>query len=218
MLLDFFFPNRCLQCNQIIAGEDVVCEVCFSQIHFAHFDFYEENLLKEKCKLLFPVENAFALLLFEEESLSRKIIHQLKYGSREKIGKLLAKWAIEKLDFKEEKPDLLVTIPLHPKKLKVRGYNQLHLFAETISEHFAIPFDHEILKRNVHSKAQAKKNKEQRLNSEGKFSLQKNISGKHILLIDDVFTTGNTMSDAVWQILKNPENKISVLVMAMNQS
>jgi len=194
----------------------VVCEVCFSQILFSHFDFYAENLLKEKCRLLFPVENAFSLMLFEEESLSRKIIHQLKYGNREKIGKLLAEWVSEKLQFEKEKPDMLVTIPLHPKKMKKRGYNQLHLFTRCLSEIYDIPYDNDVLKRNFHSKAQAEKNKEQRIKSEGKFSLNKEVSGKHILLIDDVFTTGSTMSDAAWEILKNGENTISVLVMAMD--
>lgn len=216
MILDILFPNRCLQCNQIIDGNDVVCEVCFSQIRFSHFNFYEENLLKEKCGLQFPVENAFALMLFEDESLSRKIIHQLKYGNREKIGKILAEWVSEKLEFEKQKPELLVTIPLHHRKLNKRGYNQLHLFAKCLSEIYHIPYDHEILKRNLHTTAQAKKNKEQRLNSEGKFTLNKDVSGKHILLIDDVFTTGNTMSDAAWEILKNDGNKISVLVMAID--
>lgn len=215
MLLDFLFPNRCLQCNQIISGEELVCEICFSQIHFTHFKFNENHLFKERCRLLFPTENAFALMYFEKGSLSQKMIHSLKYGNREKTGKILAEWTSDRIDFGNEKPDVLVSIPLHPKKLKKRGYNQLHLFTETLSEKFDIPFDHEVLKRNIHTKAQAKKNREQRLQATGKFSLNKKISGKHVLMIDDVFTTGSTMADAVWQILKN-DNKISVLVMAMD--
>ena len=216
MILDFLFPNRCLHCNLMIANDDLVCEICFKQIHFSHFDFFEDNLLKNQCKLLFPVENAYSLMFFQKESLSRKIIHQLKYGNREKIGKNLSEWTCEKLDFKNQKPDLLVTIPLHKSKLKKRGYNQLHLFAETFSKKQEIPFDHEILKRHKNSKAQALRSKEQRVKSEKKFSLNKEISGKHILVIDDVFTTGNTMADAVWEILKSGNNRVSVLVMAMD--
>ena len=215
MLLDLLFPNRCLQCNRIISAEEIVCEICYDQIHFTHHEFRSHNVLKERCSLLFPTKNAFALMHFEDKTLDQKIIHTLKYGQREKVGKILATWTSEKIDFGEEKPDLLVTIPIHQKKLKKRGYNQLHLFAETFSKINGIPFDHEVLKRNIHSGAQAKKNRTERQHSGKKFSLQKEISGKHILMIDDVFTTGNTMSDAVWEILKH-DNTISILVMAID--
>ena len=215
-LLDLIFPNRCVNCNRIIGGEELICALCYDQIDFTHYEFGEENLLKERCKVLFPVENAFALMQFEKENISRKIVHQLKYGKREKIGKILANWVSDRLNFENSTPDLMVTIPLHPKKMKIRGYNQLHLFANTLSEKFNIPCDHTLLKRNFHRSAQAKKNKEQRSTKENLFSLTKDISGKHILVIDDVFTTGNTMNSAVWEILKNPDNRISILIIAVD--
>lgn len=215
-LLDLLFPNRCVNCNRIIGGEELVCALCYDQIDFTHHEFGEENLLKERCKVLFPVENAFALMQFEEENVSRKIVHQLKYGNREKVGKILANWVSERLDFGKSTPDLLVTIPLHSKKLRERGYNQLHLFANTLSKKYNIPCDHELIKRNFYQSAQAKKNKKQRETSENKFSLTKNISAKHILVIDDVFTTGNTMNSAVWEILKNPDHRISILIIAVD--
>ena len=216
MLLDIFFPNRCLQCNSIISKEELVCEICIPQIKFSHHHFYDENPLKNRCKLLFPVENAFALMEFEQEGLSRKIIHQLKYHSQEKVGKILADWTAERLQFQEDKPDILVTVPLHPKKLKKRGYNQLHLFANTLSKHWGIPHQENFLKRNSYQKAQARKDKLHRLETKYDFSVTENLHGKHILLIDDVFTTGNTINTIAWEILKNPSNKISVLVMAID--
>ena len=214
MLLDLLFPNRCLHCNSIIPKEELVCEVCTPQIKFTHYNFYEENPLKNRCKLLFPVENAFALMQFEEEGLSRKIIHQLKYRSQEKVGRILADWTSEKVKLASEKPDVLLTVPLHPKKLKKRGYNQLHLFADTLSKHWGIPHYKNVLKRNTYQKAQAQKDKSHRAETKYDFSLTEEVSGKHILLIDDVFTTGNTISAIVWEILKNPNNKVSILVMA----
>ncbi len=217
MILDIFFPNRCLHCNRIIEADFLVCNLCYEQIHFTHFDYFENNFIKEKCKLLFPVENTFALMQFQKENLSRKIIHELKYKSREKIGKTLAEWTIENLNFKNEKPDLLVSVPLHPKKLKERGYNQLHLFTETLSKFYKIPFSHDLIKRNYYSKAQALKDKKHRLETENTFSITKKITGKHVLLIDDVFTTGNTLSTIAWEILKSGENKVSVLVMAVDE-
>jgi ComF family protein len=186
------------------------------QILFTHHDFPESNLLKERCSLLFPVENAFALMQFEEESLSRKIVHQLKYGSREKTGKILAEWTGERIHFDDNKPDLMVSVPLHPKKLKERGYNQLHLFTETLSKKLEIPFDHQLIRRNFYQKAQAQKDKSHRAETENLFSVTQEISDTHVLLIDDVFTTGNTMSSVAWEILKAGNNKVSVLVMAVD--
>lgn len=217
MMIDLFFPNRCLGCNRIIDGDDIVCPICVEKIHFTHIDFYGNSYIKEKCNLLFPVEHSFALLQFEKESLSRKIIHELKYKSREKIGKTLAEWTIERVQLHKNKPDLFVSVPLHPKKLKERGYNQLHLFTETLSQHYDIPFSHDLIQRNHYSKAQALKDREHRLQSENPFSLTRNISNQHILLIDDVFTTGNTLSSIAWEILKSGNNKVSVLVMAMDE-
>lgn len=216
MILDLFFPNRCLHCNRIIEAHLLVCNLCFEHIHFTHYNYFEDNFIKEKCKLLFPVENTYALMQFEKENVSRKIIHELKYKSRENIGKTLADWTSERLDFKNEKPDLLISVPLHPKKLKERGYNQLHLFTEILSDVYNIPFDHDIIKRNHYSKAQALKDKQHRLETENTFSLTRNISGKHVVLVDDVFTTGNTLATIAWEILKAGDNKVSVLVMAVD--
>ncbi|WP_292011065.1 double zinc ribbon domain-containing protein [Chryseobacterium sp.] len=216
MILDILFPHRCIHCNRLIDAEYIVCNLCFSQIHFTHFSYSESNILKEKCSLLFPVENAYALLRFEEKDVSRELIHELKYKDREKVGKTLAEWTTERLNFDHEKPDLLASVPLHPKKQKQRGYNQLHLFTETLSDFYNIPYSHKLLKRNHYSKAQALKNKKLRLETKNIFSLNSNISGKHILLIDDVFTTGNTLASISWEILKAGNNRISILVMAMD--
>jgi ComF family protein len=217
MILDLLFPNRCINCNRIIDGDLLVCSICFDQIHFTHFDFCLENSLKERCKLLFPVENVYALMQFEKENLSRKIIHELKYKSREKTGSTLAGWVIEKLDFKRNKPDVFACVPLHPKKEKERGYNQLHLFTKTLSDFYGIPFEHNLLKRNHYAKAQALKDKKHRLETQNIFSLTKNISNQHILLIDDVFTTGNTLATIAWEILKEGNNKVSILVIAVDE-
>lgn len=215
-LLDLLFPNRCLDCNRLIHHDQVVCELCFQQINFTHHHFSESNLLTEKCKLLFPIESAYALMQFEEESTTQKIIHQLKYGSREKIGKILAHWTLERIIFNGDIPTLLVTVPLHPKKQKERGYNQLHLFTNMLSEQLKIPCSHTLIKRNFYKKAQAKKRREQRTFNENLFEITGEITNQHVLLIDDVFTTGNTMSAVAWQILKAGNNKVSILVMAMD--
>lgn len=216
MLLDLLLPNRCLHCNLIIAGGDVVCEACKQHINFTHWNFNGNHLLKQKCQLLFPTENAFALMAFEKEGLSRSIIHSLKYKGRENIADHIAQWTTEHLDFQDSKPELLVSVPLHPKKQKERGYNQLHRYIELLSAHYDIPYHHTLLKRNQYKKAQALKNKIQRSQTEQLFSLTEPIQNTHCLLIDDVFTTGNTLNAAAWELLKDRSNKVSILVMAVD--
>ena len=213
MFLDVLFPNRCLECDEIISKNEIVCVKCLDKIHFTHWDF-GENLLKQKAQFLFPVENAFSLMFFDKKGLSRKILHQLKYRNQERVGGTLADWVTERMEI-TEKPDLLINIPLHPKKLKERGYNQLHLFTEKLAEYYEIPFRHDLLQRESYHKAQAQKNKADRGETKYHFSLSENIENKHILLIDDIYPTGNTMSAAAWEILKYKGNKLSILVMAM---
>lgn len=216
MILDILFPNRCLSCNTLIDGPKVLCSICLDRIHFTHHQFGQSNEVTERCKSLFPIESGVAMMHFENQNLSRKIVHQLKYGGREKIGKELAFWAFDLFDWKSNAFDLLVSIPMHPKKQRQRGYNQLHLFTETLSKLTQIPNQNDILKRTQFGKAQALKSKNQRGENTGLFEIQTKIENKHILLLDDVLTTGNTITQAAWELLQHQNNKISVLVFALD--
>lgn len=218
MIFDFLFPNRCLNCNQLIDKEEMICLPCMDKINFSNDDFLGNNILRQRTALQIPVEKAYALMYYEKDSLAQKIVHHLKYAKREKIGKILAEWATERIIFATgEKPDLLVSVPLHPKKLKQRGYNQLHLFGDQLSKFYNIPINHTLLKRTKHSKAQARKNQSERLKTENAYQLTEHISNKHILLIDDVYTTGNTIANIAWEIINHSQNvKISILVMAID--
>ncbi|PIE51047.1 MAG: phosphoribosyltransferase [Flavobacteriales bacterium] len=214
-LMNILFPNRCLDCNTIIPPDEIVCELCFSKIDFTHFDYHGNHSFRDKCSLLFPVERAFALMYFKEQNLARKIIHALKYKGRAKLGLKIADWTIPRIDFKDNKPDLLVSVPLHSKRLQTRGYNQLHLFTEKIAQHFEIPFNHCVFKRDFNTKAQALRNKISRQKNQGLFSFDQKVSNQHILLIDDVFTTGTTLSNLAWQLIEQ-NNTVSILVMALD--
>lgn len=214
-LIQLLFPNRCLNCQRLILREAVICNGCFRFLNQVEYPFGKGGPLQERCKLLFPVTETFALFYFEKEGLAQKIIHELKYNGRQKIGKTLAEWALKTMGDDFRPPDVLATVPLHPKKQRKRGYNQLHLFADTLSKNLEIPHRPQLLRRNIYRAAQAKKNREQRGNTELLFTLAENVSGMHVLLIDDVFTTGNTMSAAAWAILKGGAT-VSVLVIALD--
>ena len=120
MILDILFPNRCLNCNTIIDGKEIICYTCIQHIDFSYYTSGTDNLLYRKCKVLFPIESAHYLMNYHKNSLTQNIIHQLKYNGIERIGKSLAQWTLEKINFKENIPDLLVSVPLHQKKQKKR--------------------------------------------------------------------------------------------------
>ncbi|NAW50503.1 ComF family protein [Elizabethkingia argentiflava] len=212
---DLLFPNRCLNCNHIIYNQDIICEQCYDQINFTHWEALKQNPLKLKLNTLFPVRETYALMHFEKQGLCRKIIHHLKYKHRENIGRQLAKWTVKKIKL-HIKPDLLINIPLHPRKMKKRGYNQLHLYTETLSHAWGIPFDHHYLKRITHHKPQAGKNRLSRQHNTEIFTVPLARCNTHFLLIDDICTTGNTMAGCAWKILEASNNSISILVMAID--
>jgi len=214
MFLDLLFPNRCLACEEIISANTILCDICEEKLSFSHFKFDSENPLAQKAKLLFPIEKAYALFIFKEENLAQNLLHRLKYGDQEFIGKHFAHWIFDKIEITNI--DEIVSVPLHPKKLKKRGYNQLTLFGNELSKLYKIPINHQLLKRNFHNKAQAQKDKQHRTETESLFSVIGNHENKHILLIDDVYTTGNTLASIAWEILKHPNTKVSILVVAMD--
>ncbi|MDR7779340.1 phosphoribosyltransferase family protein [Riemerella anatipestifer] len=216
MFLDFFLPNRCLKCNLIIPSEEIVCWACKSHINFTYNDFGGKGSFYQKVILKFPVNKAFSLMKYEKKELSQDIIHSLKYHSIERVGKVLAHWVSENIDLSYQGIDILTSIPLHSKKQRERGYNQLHLFTKTLSQLQGIFYSHHLLKRNFYSKPQALKQKLDREKIQNMFSVDEKVEGKHILLIDDVYTTGNTMSKAVWELLKGRDNQISILVLSLD--
>lgn len=215
MLLDLLFPNRCLHCNVIITAAEVVCLSCMEEISFTHWNFTDHNLLLDRARLLFPCDKASALMNYSDDSLVQKTMHELKYKNREKIGGVIAGWLLERIDFSKTDFDLIVPIPLHPKKQRERGFNQLTVFADTLSKKTEIPVDHSFLKRNFYKKPQAQKNRLARGGTKNLFSPHHSSAGKHVLLIDDVYTTGNTIASAAWEVIE-AGNSVSILVMAVD--
>lgn len=215
MLLDLLFPNRCLHCTRMIEAHEWICSACWDQVALAHYDFNGTNDFAKRCRVHFPIENAYALFEFVKSSPVQTAIHQLKYKHREIIGRFFAELFISKLSELPSEIDLITYIPIHEKKRRDRGYNQLTQFCTIIGNHFKIPVEHNALIRKIHRKAQAQKSKEERYITQNIFECTQPYHGTHFLLIDDVYTTGNTIASAAWQLLKSGEgNKISVLVMA----
>jgi len=186
-----------------------------------HLDDKNEAVKKFYGKI--EIEHASALLYFNKKGIVQELIHNLKYKGHEEIGFVLGNWYVE--DLKEltlETPfDFIVPVPLHPKKLKERGYNQVTTFGKTLSQGLNIPYNDSTLYRKIYSKTQSKKNLAGRSdNIENIFDVisTEDFQNKHFLIVDDVLTTGATLEACSRALLKIPGTKISIVCMAIANS
>lgn len=223
-ILSFLFPKLCYGCfTNLNSYEKYLCINCIHNAPLTGFHLNENNLLKSNFKGLVPLEFAYALFYYKKETGVQECIHQLKYKKQEKIGLFFGKWFSEVLKNNEnlKSVDIILPVPIHTKRKIERSYNQVHLFVETISTELNIVYDFKALKRIKHTNTQTKKNKKNRFNLlEHAFDLNTghNLENKHILLVDDVVTTGATI-EACWLTLKKvPNIKISLLSIAYAES
>ena len=164
----------------------------------------------------------FALLYYHKIGISKKIIHQLKYFGKEDIGIFFGKWianALQREGFCDT-IDCIVPVPLHPKKRRKRGYNQLTKFGETLSEILQIEYQPDVLKRKRSLKTQAFKHRFERFSdAKIKFELENTLlfKNKHVLLIDDILTTGATLVSCCEELLKTENIKISICTIAYTE-
>jgi ComF family protein len=170
-----------------------------------------------------PVEHVSALVYFHKKGIVQELIHSLKYRGQEAIGTVLGEWYGEELKSSQllQTVDAIIPVPLHPKKLRERGYNQVTEFGNALAKKLEIPVNNSILYRQVYSKTQSQKNRLGR--TEGidtifDVSFDEKDHNKHFLLIDDVITTGATLEVCAKALLKIPGTKISIVCMAMADS
>lgn len=226
ILKDFFsifYPELCANCdNQLAQNENTVCTFCRHDLPLTNFTNYSENKITKTFYGRVLVEKANSLLFYRKEGITKKLIHELKYKGNEEIGTFFGNWLGEILKQNNQFSDinLIVPVPLHPKKMKQRGYNQVSKFGERLSEHLEKPYLENVLLRTSTSKTQTFKARFERFNNnDTKFQLNNTskFKGKHILLIDDVITTGATLEACAKELQKMEGVKISILTMAYTE-
>ncbi|NCA78969.1 MAG: ComF family protein [Sphingobacteriia bacterium] len=219
--LDLFYPNLCCVCNEsLMTGEQVVCLKCINDIPRTNFHKQPNNIIEKRFWGKVSIERATAFYFFQKGSKYQKILHLLKYKNGKEIGYIFGKYAASELieveDFQHF--DYLVPVPLHPSKLQKRGYNQSEQIALGLSEILKSPIETQNLYRAIANPTQTKKSVYERWeNTDGIFKIHdtNTFAGKHILLIDDVLTTGATLIACANAILQSQNAKVSIFTLAV---
>ncbi|MGQ7871414.1 ComF family protein [Sunxiuqinia sp. sy24] len=219
--LELFYPRLCLVCGEkLITMEKYLCLKCLLHLPRTNFHDEPENAMEQLFYGRVPIQRATAYFDFKKGSPYQKILHQLKYRGMKELGEYMgAQYALE-LQNSEfiGAVDLICPVPLHPKKERKRGYNQSYHLAKGLSDKLGIPIEREALIRRKFSSTQTKKGRYERWeNVEDIFELHQPeaFAGKHVLLIDDVVTTGATLEACAATILQNCPAKISILTLAI---
>ena len=218
-----FYPKLCACCKkQLVENELIICTFCRHDMPLANFKNGIDNKVFTIFKGRIPIEKAFSLLIYRKEGITKKLIQELKYKGNEEIGIFFGNWLGEiiKENNKFSDVDYLIPVPLHQKKLKKRGFNQVSKFGEKLSFHLKKPFVENILIRTSTSKTQTFKSRFERFNNiDTKFQLTDytGFKNKHLLLIDDVITTGATLEACAKELQKTEGVKVSILTMAYTE-
>jgi ComF family protein len=219
-LISLVYPKLCLVCGSTLMGnEGVICTFCRNSLPLTNFHKSKGNPVEQLFWGRLPVENATALLFFDKGSTYRNLIHQLKYNGRKDSGLFLGKLlgsVLQESPFKSI--DCIVPVPLHRAKLRRRGFNQSHVIATGMSEIMGKRVYPDILRRKMYTPSQTLRKRYERWeNVEGVFECihPEKIMKKHVLLVDDVITTGATTEAAGSVLCEIEGTRISIAATAI---
>ena len=219
-VFDLFFPKECLNCGKTVEFEKkLFCFYCLSEIPLTHYSGIHDNQLEQVFKGRLHVEAATTLTFFKRKGLVQRIIHQCKYQGNHELTSNLGSWlALEMLKSKRfDQLEYVIPVPMHPMKKKKRGYDQVAIFAEAISYELQLELIPDFLKKQTYLETQSSKNRFDRFGTLAKdFAINKNldIKNKHVLLVDDLITTGATMEACGVLLTDQAKAKLSLASMA----
>jgi len=215
------YPEICIGCGDALLHNDrMICLKCSIDLPHTHFESVNENPIERLFWFKVKIEEATSGYFFSKKSKIQNMIHSFKYNGNdlaaEFMGELLAETLIKSSRFKSI--DAIIPVPLHPLKLKKRGYNQAEKIAIGMSRILESPVDTHSLIREQHSDTQTKKalfNRWENVSSIFKITSSNTLENKHILLVDDVITSGSTIESCANQILQISNTKVSIASLAL---
>lgn len=219
-LLHFFFPHNCIGCgSDVIENESLLCLNCINDLPHTNFAVHANNPVEKKFWGRLALTSGMSEFYFSQDSIVQNMIHELKYHGNKKaghyFGNLIGKSLLNSNRFHV---DVIVPLPLFERKEKVRGYNQSEIICNGIAEIINKPLIKNNVIRKVFTETQTKKHRLERWkNVENIFFVARpsELEGKHILLVDDIITTGSTIEACGSEILKVKDAKLSIASFAI---
>ncbi len=219
-LLELFYPELCVTCgDRLLSHEKYVCLNCWHDLPKTNFHLKRNNKVAQLFWGRVQVDHTTSFFSYRKGSRYQKLIHFIKYKGLKELGfEAGRKFGLE-LNMSDafSSVDLVVPVPLHPKKQKQRGYNQSEWIAKGMAEAMQKELSPDNLIRKIFTSTQTRKNRFERWqNVEGIFEIARpdEFTRKHILLIDDVVTTGSTLEACAYQLLKVENAKVSIATLA----
>lgn len=215
-----FFPHNCLGCySDVLLKEHYLCAECFSKLPETGFFQHANNTMEKIFYGRITVQQAGCAFYFNDHSVIHHLVLQFKYMGRKDIGNYLGKLMRNQLITSERfrNLDAVIALPLNKLKEKKRGYNQSAILAAKISECLQIPLLENVIERKIFTESQTTKTRVARWeNMQNIFSVSapEALENKHILLIDDIVTTGATLESCGMEILKVPGTSLSIATLA----
>lgn len=215
-----FFPHICAACgSDIISQQQLLCLTCTEKLPLTNYHAYPDNPVEKTFWGRIPLIYASSYLYFSKDSIVQQLMHQFKYKGNQDIGTYFGKkmGAAFQTATRLQKPDFLVPLPLHPSREKKRGYNQAGILCDGMSEAMNIPVLRQAVTRKTHTETQTHKNRASRWqNMDGRFWIgdPSILENKHVMLVDDVITTGATLEACGQELLKAKGLLLSIATLA----
>jgi len=220
--ISLLFPRLCYGCgNHLVRNESLICTECYVMIPRTNYHLEPDNPVAQlfwgRCR----IEKAAAFSYYTRDSRIRKLIHQMKYKGAREIGAELGRiYAVSLMSSKFlDDIDIIIPVPLHPSKVRQRGFNQSDEISRGISSVSGLPVDTATLVRKTVTQTQTRKSRYERwTNVSDIFYVtdEDKLKGRHVLLVDDVITTGSTIEACADEILKTEATKVSVAAIAFS--
>lgn len=220
-LLNLFFPQICSACSTQLSDNEIqICTTCRHNLPLTNFHDDTNNAVHNILYGRVQLEHATALLHFSKKGIVQQLIHNLKYRGQQAIGTFLGEWLGEELKTIEgyKSIDVVIPIPLHKSKLKTRGYNQVDQFGMALAKALNANFNTSVLVKSNNTKTQVFKDRLKRnFSHEANFKIinGSGLKHKHVLLVDDIITTGATVEECANCLLEIEGVRLSLATMAI---